>query len=326
MRNAILSYPKQIEAAFTNVAQPDLSSLPSHPSMVIIAGMGGSALPGELLTIAARRIALRLPVHIHRTYGLPSYADNKALLFTVSYSGNTEETLSVYEEAVAKGFTPISITVGGRLKELAHKNGTPLFRIPDTGIQPRQATGYLFVSVLRVLEAKNIVVGVRKQFTEAAQKIRAETFEEYGKELARRVKGKIPLLYASQDYKALAYIFKIKFNENSKTHAFANYFPELNHNELVGYTDPADRFYTLILQADDEHERIAKRMRISAELIREKGHNVEIVPIEGKTIFEKIISSMVLSDWVSYYLALEYGVDPEPVEIIEGLKKKLQNS
>ncbi len=136
--------------------------------------------------------------------------------------------------------------------------------------------------------------------------------------------GKIPIIYSSQKYKTLAYIWKIKFNENSKIPAFWNYFPELNHNEMVGYTNPNKILHILILKDRDDHPKIIKRMGLTAELLKKKSVKVEFIEIAGKNIWEKILNNLILADWTSYYLAILKSADPTPVLMVEEFKKKLK--
>ena len=148
-------------------------------------------------------------------------------------------------------------------------------------------------------------------------------YEGRGQELSEKIVGKTPVIYTSPKYKSVAMIWKIKFNENAKTPAFWNFFPELNHNEMIGFTNPQGRFFVIMLKDKDDHPRNLNRYQATADLLKEDGIESEIIEMEGDDTFSKIFLSINLSDWTSYYLALEYGQDPTPVEMVEKLKKIL---
>ena len=329
MRKVILDFPKQFAdglAAAKNVR------LIGDFNQLIFCGMGGSALPAEILKILRNFYKWPLAIKIHKSYGLPARISPKALVFAISYSGNTEETISSCEEAKKRNLPVIGIATGGKLTELCERDKAPLVKVPATGIQPRSALGYLFAAVVKVLSNCNIIENLEKDILEMAKALNPKAFEEQGKKLAQKIKGKIPIIYASDKFKELAQIWKINFNENSKSPAFWNYFPELNHNEMVGYEEIKSQkskiksnFHVIILRDKKlDHPRILKRMTLTAKLLKEKGIKVDIIDIRDVNILTKIFSNYILSQWVSYYLALEYGTDPTPVKMVEEFKKKLK--
>jgi len=319
MKDIILSFPQQFAKGIE--AAEDIK-LDGPFSNIIICGVGGSALPGSL--IPEMGIKFDLPLFTHRDYGLPKAANQDSLILAISYSGNTEETLSAYKEAIARSYKIIAISTGGKLSEMAEQNNRPAVLIPKTGIQPRCATGYLSAAVLKILSNCEIANNQDKNLLELARALQPENLEEQGKKLAEKLKDKTPIVYASNQYKALARVWKIKLNENSKVMAFWNYFPELNHNEMVGLTNPQGKFHFLILRDEvNDHERNLKRMELFTALAKEAGSNVDFIEIEGKTKLEKIFSTLLLGDWVSYYLAIAYNQDPTPVKIVENFKKRL---
>ena len=159
-----------------------------------------------------------------------------------------------------------------------------------------------------------------KRTAECLEK-RIQNYESHGKRLAKKLKGKTPIIYSSTYFKSLANIWKIKINENAKTPAFWNYFPELNHNEMVGFTLPQADFFFLMLKDDKDHPQNKKRFSVMKKMMKKQGMSSEIIAIEGKDLFEKVFATLALGDWTSYYLALEYGIDPTPVEMVEKFKK-----
>ncbi|MDO8524384.1 MAG: bifunctional phosphoglucose/phosphomannose isomerase [bacterium] len=322
MKQIILNFPQQF--AIGAKAAEDIK-LAGPFDNIIICGVGGSALPGTLLLDIAD---VSIPVLVHRDYGLPKIASEKSLIICISFSGNTEETLSAYEEAVSKGYPVIALSTGGKLEELAKQNNLPVVIVPNDCLQPRFGTGYLASSVIKILDNCKITDNLSQEILEIADNLKPENLEARGKTLGEKLLNKVPVVYSSNQYKSVSLIWKIKFNENSKIMAFWNFFPELNHNEMVGLTNIKSqiancKYYFIILRDNQDDPRIIKRMEITANLIKESGGEVEIIEMQGATKIEKIFNALLLGDWASYYLALSYGQDPVPVAIVEKFKKQL---
>ncbi|MFA5986904.1 MAG: bifunctional phosphoglucose/phosphomannose isomerase [Parcubacteria group bacterium] len=302
-------------------------------SAVMISGMGGSAWPANVLRIYINSLFnrhkeyKRLAVYQNRFYKLPPEAYNDCLNIICSHSGNTEETIASFGEVLKNKLPCIGISAGGTLEKMCKKHGVPHIKLPMpyADFQPRMATGY-FISVLVQLlvnagklpkEAVLVDTAVQKLHDEIVK------IEQNGKKIAKRLVGKTPVIYASTKFKALAMIWKIKINENSKVPAFWNYFPELNHNEFVGFTNPQAQFYILMLRDKKDHPRNLLRYDVTARFLKKKGVKSEIIDIpEGDTLY-RIFATIALGDWISYYLALAYGQDPTPVDMVEDLKKAL---
>lgn len=322
MREIILKFPKQF-AAGLDVAK-DVMILGDF-NQLIFCGMGGSSLSATILKMLRNFYEWPIAIKIHRGYDLPVRVSPRALVFIVSYSGNTEEAISSYEIAKKRNLSIVVIATGGKLAELCKKDKTPWVKIPSKEkIQPRQSVGYQFGAIVKILSNSNIIKDLDEEIAEIDKKLKSKTLEKQGKELAQKIKDKIPIIYASDKYKELAQIWKINFNENPKSPAFWNYFPELNHNEMEGMSYTAHPFHVLILKDDNDHPRIKKRMDVTAKLLKEKGLKVDIVKLpKDKNLLVKIFSNYILSQWTSYYLALEYKIDPSPVKIVEEFKKRL---
>ncbi len=338
MRETILNFPKQFKEGIERAKDIRVEGRFEN---IIICGMGGSALPADLLVIFFND--LRLPLYIHRSYNLPPQATKESLIVCISFSGNTKEPISALKEAQERKLKVIAITTGGELAKLAQKYNTPLVSLPPVKIQPRWAIGYLFGALVKVLSNSGIIEDSSGEIFKIAENLRPLELEDRGKILAKKLAGKIPIIYASNKFKSLARIWKIKLNENSKTMAFWNYFPELIHNEIVGYNLIAERlptvhtqqgakrpvcclknFQVIMLRDSDDHPKVLKAMDLTDVLLRKKGAGVDFVEIKGKSILEKVFNNLILADWVSYYLAEEYKIDPAPVEIVEEFKKKLK--
>jgi len=325
MRETILDFPKQFKEGIERAKDIRVEGRFEN---IIICGMGGSALPADLLLTYLND--LKLPFYIHRSYNLPPQAIKESLIICISFSGNTEETISAFKEAQRKKLKIAVITTGGELAKLAQKYNTSFVLLPSVKIQPQWAIGYLFGSLMKVLSNSGVIEDNSEEILKMAENLKPLRLEAKGKILAKKLAGKIPLIYASDKFKSLARIWKIKLNENSKIMAFWNYFPELIHNEIVGYSELKSQisnlknFHVIILRDSGDHPKILKAMELTAVLLKKKGIEVDFVEIEGKSILEKLFNNLILSDWVSYYLAKEYKIDPAPVEIVEEFKKKLK--
>ena len=288
----------------------------------IVAGMGGSHLAADLIKVWKPS----LDVLIHSDYGLPKLSDESLqgrLVIASSYSGNTEETIDAFLEAGKKGIQRAAIAVGGKLKEIAKIEEVPFIELPDTGIQPRMATGFSFKALLKLMGEEKAL----QEVAELSETLKPDSYEKAGRELAERLKGFVPLIYASAKNQAIAQNWKIKFNETAKIPAFYNVFPEVNHNEMTGFDikEPtaglSKNFYVLILRDPADHPKILKRMEVIARLYKERGLPVEVVALEGNKIFLKIFSSFILADWAAYYTAEGYGVESNEVPMVEEFKK-----
>ncbi len=288
---------------------------------IVICGMGGSALGGRILK---SYLGNKIPVFIVDDYTLPDFVNRKSLVFVSSYSGNTEETLECYEQALKRNLTVVVLANGGKLAELVNQNKNPLVKIP-TCPQPRLSYGYQFLCMLKVLESCGLVKN-NKQLVDGLAifvGVHREKIKLRAKELAKKLVNKIPVIYGSKNTEAAAYKWKININENAKFAAFYNIFPEHNHNELNGMLKTNGQLHLVFLKCKDDNTRIRKRMDVVQKIAQENKIETTVIEAEGNNLLERIISTIYLGDWVSYFLALEYGIDPTPVELIERFKKIL---
>jgi len=256
-----------------------------------IVGMGGSHLSADII----RDIFPELNITVHSDYGLPNKINKKSLLILSSFSGNTEEVLDSLKYALKEKIPLIIISSGGKLIEIAKVKDIPYIELPDKNLPPRMALGYSIKALLKIVN-KKIDFKIKDQ-------------ESAGKEIAKKIKGTIPLIYSSNKNKSIGYIWKINFNENSKNPAFNNVFPELNHNEVEGINKKDFSF--ILIEDQKDHPRVKLRMEIFKK-------NYKTI-----TIKDNPINLIILSLWTSYYLALENKVDPINVRKIEELKKEL---
>jgi len=284
--------------------------------------MGGSAWPAEILR---DWLNPSFPFCVNKNYTLPSQINKKSLLVICSYSGNTEETISCYQKAKKQGFKMIGLTTGGKLKKLCLRDKIPLAEIPDDISAPRLGCGYTIGALVEILNKNGLIKDKTEEIIETVKKANPLAIENEGKKLAKKIAGMIPVIYTTDYLKTLSYIWKIKLNETSKIPAFANYFPELNHNELSAFAKNNSNFIVIILRDNTDSPKILKRMSLTAEMIEASGAKIEFMDMIGKTILEKIINNIILADWTSYYLALENKVNPFSIEMQEKIKKQLNN-
>jgi glucose/mannose-6-phosphate isomerase len=313
MLQVIKEFPKQCREA---LSLPKGISASGQVDNIIVAGMGGSAMGGDLLRIYLSDT--NIPVYVNRDYKVPNFVNENSLVFVVSYSGNTEETLSSLNDAKEKNAQIIGITSGGKLAEECKK----VIQIPS-GLQPRAALGYLFFPMLGILHNSNLARVKNEDLNEMLEILKqTDKFNEAGEELSKKLKEKIPIIYASESLGAIAFRWKTQINENAKMPAFYNVFSEMNHNEIAGYKSMDMKFAAVIIRDKQDNERIKKRMDICREIM--EGHvTVEEIETQGESLLARMFSTIYLADFVSYYMALANRVDPSPVEIIEGMKEKL---
>lgn len=308
---------------------------------IVLSGMGGSALVGELLQIYLNDQFHTPPspsgeypsqegikIIVNRSYSLPpeSYEPD-CLNIISSYSGNTEETLSCFEEALKNNLDCLGLASGGKVTEICKEKNIPLIAMskPNADFQPRFATGYSFAALLNLFSNNGMLTLNMETFSQTAEKIKSELqiLENLGHEIAKKVQGKTPVIYAPIRFKALAMIWKIMFNENSKTPAYWNYFPELSHNEMVGFTNPQAKFYFIMLRDGEDRSQNLKRVKITVDLFKEYGIDSIVVDIPAGDMAYRIFSALQIGSFASYNLALLYETDPTPVEMVEKLKKML---
>lgn len=320
MKEIILNFPKQLKIGFNASKKVKVKG---KFSGICICGMGGSALPGNFLALWLEYKKNNLPMVLQRDYTLPRQVKRDWLIVCISYSGDTEETLSCFREAKKRNLKIACITSGGKLELLSLKNNTPCVLIPKD-IPPRMALGYQFSALVGLLKNIGLIKISRQELFKLENSLKPRKFEKQGKSLSKKLIGKVPLIYSSNSFKILARFWKISFNENSKTSAFWNHFPELNHNEMSGFREKPKLFYFIILQDKNDHPRIKKRMALTKQLLEKQGLKGEIIELNGKNLLEKVFSALILIKWTSYYLALDYNINPMPVEIIEKFKKMMK--
>lgn len=329
MESIIRRFPSQFHEG---LAAAKGVKVPGGPfKSVQVAGMGGSWMAAAL--VADGKLA-SVPIRIHRGYQLPDPLRLEApLVVASSFSGNTREVLSAYEAARQAGLPLVGISSDGELARRCEKDKVAFVPIPadPPDMQPRCATGYTVGILTRLLDnhalAAQRAVAAVEALVEPLEEF-METARSRAKRLLPELRQATPVIYTSQRYRTVARIFKIKINENAKTPAFWNVFPELNHNEMVGWTRRHGPFHLIFLRDPEEDPCVLKRMDLARELLGEHGVSSAVVPIEGpslqENLLEKMFRTLLVGDWTSYELALALGVDPTPVDMIEDFKRQLR--
>jgi len=301
---------------------------------IVVLGMGGSAIGGDLLS---DYLADELSIHIVviRGYDIPRFVDENSLVFAVSYSGNTEETISALKKCLEAKARIIALTSGGKLAVLSQENNFPVIKVP-AGIQPRAAISYLFFPILKALERLGLIKERSSEIEETIS-ILQDLSREYcakspsennlAKKVALSLYQHLPLVYGSEGLLGVvAMRWKTQINENGKWPCFWNVFPELDHNEIVGYEieNNINRQVKIIYLQDKEGLlRVEQRREITRKIIQGKVAEFMVCPTKGKGKMARMFSLIFLGDLASYYLAILNQVDPSPVACIEDLKKKL---
>ena len=335
MLSKLTGFAEQIRDALRRAQETELPPPKADVRYVVVAGMGGSAIGGDIVRCYTYNL-LPVPLQVVRYYDLPAYVGPHTLVFASSYSGETEETLSAYNQAVEKGAQVVAVTSGGTLGRDAASRGFPVISVPP-GYPPRTALGYLTFPMLVTLQRLDLLPDISNDIEEALglvegliERYRPNATDNEAIRLAEQLLGKLPLIYASVvPMEAVAMRWKGQFSENSKMLAWANTFPELNHNEIVGWGQNRDlqsRIQVINLRDKFDHKRVQLRMNITSEILASQGQRVLDVESTGTSLLARMFSLIVLGDFVSYYLAILNKVDPTPIENIDLLKRRMKES
>jgi glucose/mannose-6-phosphate isomerase len=300
---------------------------------VVILGMGGSAIAGDLVrSLAARRG--RKDVFVCRGYEMPSFVDENTLVVASSYSGETEETLAAFSQALRQLCWKLVITTGGRLAGLAREYDVPAFLF-DYQAESRSALGYSLMPLLAIAEQVAVLPELEAEVADAvtlmadlAQRLdsRVPSEQNPAKQLAGRLQAKVPIIYGAESLTEVAHRWKTQFSENSKVWAFHEELPEANHNSIVGYPLPReaiDHLHVVLLHHPLLHPRISLRYDTTKEALDTAGVQYDLVDVQGSTPLSQMLAGILYGDFVSYYLALLNAVSPSPVPAILNVKRRL---
>lgn len=319
MRDIILNFSNQ----FSFKPQiKNVDNLVTSFTKVVVGGMGGSHLAGEII----KTLKPEMSFSIYSDYGLPILSEEdfkKTLFVAISHSGNTEETFSFAEAVFERGGNLAIISTGGKLLSFADDKKIPFIKTSMDALQPRFSLGFLINALSKILGD----IETSLELDSLKNKLHPIDFEAKGMNLSQSLFEKIPLIYTSRKNASIGYIWKIKFNETAKIPAFCNVFPELNHNEMESFDlsvesqKLSENFLVIFINDDTDTEKIKKRMEITRGLLQKRGIKTIEIKLKGESFFERMFNSLILADWVSYYIALSYKRDPQTVPLIEEFKK-----
>ena len=332
MLGKVAELPRQLSQARRVVAAAELSASLADVDAVVVLAMGGSAIGAELVAAAAGE-RLRVPLIVHRDYGLPAGAGARTLVIAMSHSGETAETLSGFTIARTRSLPIVVISTGGRLAASAEEHGLPLLKY-QAGGQPRAAIGYgtgiiheLMVR-LGLIESPDSLGPAASAIEELLDRFApsVETDANPAKQLAWSMFGRIPVIYGHGPMAAVAHRWKTQLNENAKAWAAWEPMPEANHNAIEGSINPrelSDALYILQLRDPDEPDQLAARYRAVEELLGERATNRSEVWASGPSPLARVLTTVAYGDLVSVYLAILYQTDPTPVTLLAMLKERL---
>ena len=334
MLDLLMSFPKQCERA---ILIGKIVSIPQkykrNYKNIVFLGLGGSAIGADLI----RSFLIdecKYPIHVVRDYTIPKFVDKDSLVFASSYSGNTEETLSMYKNARKRKTNIIIITSGGKLKNLAKRNRNLLVTIPK-GFPPRCALGYSFIPALMILSRLKIIKEKTNDIKDSVSNLKRLLRNNVGpdakhnisKRIASNIYGKFPVIYSATKYMDIVAVrWRSQIAENSKALSSMHTYPEMNHNEIVGWYHPyalLKKFVVITLKDKIDNPRVKKRMDICGSIFKKSKFETIEISSKGKSLLSRMLSLIYIGDFVSFYLSLLYNVDPTPVERIIYLKGQL---
>jgi glucose/mannose-6-phosphate isomerase len=331
MLDRIKDLPKQVRDAWTIAHAAQLPPAHGDVRNITVAGMGGSAIGGDL---AAALLAgeLKVPMNVHRDYGLPAYVGRDSLVIASSYSGNTEESLSSFEEAQRRGARVLVLTTGGKIAELARAAKYPVITFSYPA-QPRAALGYSLGLVLGALTRLGFVRDLSADIDAALadvakleERVHEGARTNDAKKLAIELYGRIIFAYGGGVLGVMARRVKGQWNENAKNWGAFDVLPELNHNGVVGFPHPdvaRDALTVLLLRSDRDNPRHKLRFDVTRELLDRASVPHKTLQFSGANMLSEVLQLTLFTDYVSFYVALLNGVDPSPVKSIDYLKERL---
>jgi len=330
----LLDFPDQLNTVFSEVKKLTIPSNYIQINKVLFIGMGGPAIGAEM-TIGLVKENSHLPIELCRDYQIPNWVDGKTLVIGSSYSGETEETVTAFEKTAQKGAKIFGITCGGKIASICRKYKAPYYEI-NYGSEPRMALGYSLgaqIALLRKLKIYDIQDSEIERSIRTLDKLiekisgRVETKSNFAKQLAMNIYGKIPVFIGSSTLSAVAKRAKQQVNENTKSIAFFEQLPEMNHNFVVGLQFPDninEKIFIILLQSSYDYPRNKLRYQILQTIFDQKNIAYESVIIQPTiSRFSELIGVVSYIDFVSYYLSLLYRIDPSPIETIQYIKEKL---
>ena len=326
--------PAQIDEAWRAASALDLPGDYRSAERVVVLGMGGSGIGGSLLRALALAAGAATPIDVVRGYALPAYVDGRTLVLASSNSGNTEEVVSTFDQAMRAGAQCVAITTGGRLEAAAREHGAPALTFTWDG-EPRAALGWSFASLVATCSRLGLLPDVAGDMRDALVQMRSLVTQidrdvpeaaNAAKQLGRRLAGRLPVFVAAEALAPVAYRWRTQVNENAKSWAIAEELPEMNHNAPLGYGAPAGvaaSIHAVLLRHASIDVRTSRRVDLTLEQMHAAGVAAEVVEVPGASVLAQMLWAIQYGDFVSYYLGLLYGVDPSEMRALEWMKARL---
>lgn len=323
MKDLVITFPDQLKKAIAIAESAVITSHNSDIKNVLICGLGGSGIGGTIISEVAFSSS-PIPITVSKGYFIPSFVDQHTLVIISSYSGNTEETFQNLEQAYERKSKIICVTSGGKIEDFAKKHNLNCILVPG-GMPPRACLGYSLTQLIQIFVFFNLLP--KNIFNELKQSVsflesKQEFIIKQSKLIAEKLFGKIPVIYTTTNWEGIAVRFRQQLNENSKILCWHHVVPEMNHNELVGWTEKNEKIQVLFFRDPDEYSRNVVRYDINKKVIEAYSPVLEIATA-GSNIIEKTLYYIHLGDWISILLAELRNIDPVEVNVITHLKNEL---
>lgn len=324
MKLLIEGFANQLKEAIEIGEKIKLNKVTKPFGNVVVTGMGGSGIGGTLLSELVAKES-KVPILVNKNYFLPSYVDENSLVIVSSYSGNTEETIQSLESALERGAKIVSISSGGKLKEIAEAQNIDHITIPS-GMPPRAALGYSLVQMLFTLYNFDIIgTGFKEDLYASISLLEKEKdgIQSQAENIAKTLLGKTVVIYSPFGEEGVALRLRQELNENSKVLAWHNTIPEMNHNELVGWIEKRDDLAVVFFRNNTDYARVSKRIDLTKEIVLKYASKVVEIYSKGNSPIERAMYHVNVGDFISSYLAEMRNIDPNEIQVIEYLKSSL---
>lgn len=327
MKELIADFTTQLREALIIGQNYKFQTAKREFSNIVLTGLGGSGIGGSIIQNYIAD-SVKIPFIVNKDYFLPAFVGAESLVIISSYSGNTEETMMAMQQAVKAKATIVCVTSGGKVADLARKKKYDCILMP-AGMPPRSCIGYSMIQVLFVMQHFGIIGNAfQKEIANVIKSLDAgeKAIQKKAMSIAQKLNGKTPVIYAAADFEGVAVRFRQQLNENSKMLAWHHVFPEMNHNELVGWRDKDESRAVVLLRNDTDYDRVKMRMDICKKVMKKYTSTLIEIQSEGKSYWEKVFYVIHLTDWVSVYLADMHNVDATEVKVIDMLKGALEKA
>ena len=324
MKKLVQDFPIQLQEALIIGKNYRFIAEGKEFNNVIVTGLGGSGIGGSIVQNYVFD-KIKIPFTVNKDYSLPAFVNRKSLVIVCSYSGNTEETLMAMKEAMKKKATIVCVTSGGTVADIATKKKYDCILVP-AGMPPRSCLGYSLIQLLFILGHFSLFGNqFEKEIRKAIKEMKDGESDTQKKALAiaKKINGKLPIVYSSSHFEGIAIRFRQQLNENSKLLGWSAVIPEMNHNELVGWRQKAEDKAVIILRSNDDFDRVQTRMEINKKIIKKYTSTILEITTDAKSYWEKAFYLIHLTDWISVQLAELNNTDSTEVKVIDFLKNSL---